>query len=238
MFGAYQVGAWSIIRQEFQPDIVLGASAGSLNAWCFASLCSDHDLSRHWLDMASMACLRWRLPTSRWSGFADPSGLEQSVHLIYREFLPRIRTGIVLTDAWRMRGLVVWTPQVTAEHLLASCAIPLVFPARMIDGVRCIDGGVLAPLPMWAALECGATEIVTIHSMPTLPGVLRAPVQLLRRIRGFSDRVPGPAVRIRTIQPESPLGAIRDALVWNRDSIVRWMDQGRRDAQKVLGSKR
>jgi predicted acylesterase/phospholipase RssA len=31
MFGAWQAGAWSVLARHFQPDLVVGASAGSLN---------------------------------------------------------------------------------------------------------------------------------------------------------------------------------------------------------------
>ena len=39
MFGAYQAGAWEVLSQSFQPDIVIGASIGSLNGWAIAAGC-------------------------------------------------------------------------------------------------------------------------------------------------------------------------------------------------------
>ncbi len=40
MFGAYQAGVWNVLSQRFQPDMVVGTSAGALNGWAIASGCS------------------------------------------------------------------------------------------------------------------------------------------------------------------------------------------------------
>jgi len=38
MFGAWQAGAWSALAPAFQPDVVVGASAGSLNGYAIAAV--------------------------------------------------------------------------------------------------------------------------------------------------------------------------------------------------------
>ena len=50
----------------------------------------------------------------------------------------------------------------TPEHLAASCAVPLVLPQKRIEGRWFSDGGLLNPLPVWAAVDLGATEIVAL----------------------------------------------------------------------------
>src|ERR1035441_622902 len=53
MFGAYHAGAWNVLSRRFQPDLVVGTSAGALNGWAIAGGCSPAEL----LDM-------WRAPAT------------------------------------------------------------------------------------------------------------------------------------------------------------------------------
>ena len=43
-----------------------------------------------------------------------------------------------------------WTKGEIAERVMASCCIPIVFKPININGVNCVDGGVLRNLPAWA----------------------------------------------------------------------------------------
>ena len=38
MFGAYQVGAWKVLADVFQPDLIVGASIGAVNGWAIAAV--------------------------------------------------------------------------------------------------------------------------------------------------------------------------------------------------------
>jgi NTE family protein len=52
--------------------------------------------------------------------------------------------------------------QVTADHILASAAIPLLFPARKIGERYYCDGGVRFNTPMAPAIRAGADKLVVI----------------------------------------------------------------------------
>jgi hypothetical protein len=60
MFGAWQAGAWQSLVQRFQPDLVVGASVGSLNGYATAAGWSAADLCHWWLrpGLASSRSLR------------------------------------------------------------------------------------------------------------------------------------------------------------------------------------
>jgi predicted acylesterase/phospholipase RssA len=62
MFGAYQAGAWEVLSETFKPDIVVGASIGSLNGWAVAGGCDPQELSRRWLELHDVS-RNWTLPS-------------------------------------------------------------------------------------------------------------------------------------------------------------------------------
>lgn len=89
-----------------------------------------------------------------------------------------------------------------------------------------MDGGALAPLPLWAAYQLGATEIVAIDCVPRLP--ILGPT--LRFIRGRFGLGKESGIPTLTISPGKPLGGLRALLRWDKDNIRRWIDRGRIDA--------
>ncbi len=52
------------------------------------------------------------------------------------------------------------------EALYASCALPLYYPAAMIDGRRFVDGGLRAVLPLGPAQSIPADLVVAVHVGP------------------------------------------------------------------------
>ena len=66
MFGAYQAGAWKVLTGSFQPDFIVGASAGALNAWAIAGGCSPAELCDSWTDPASADLMHLRMPPLPW----------------------------------------------------------------------------------------------------------------------------------------------------------------------------
>jgi NTE family protein len=64
---------------------------------------------------------------------------------------------------------VVVPAQIGAKHVLASAALPMVFPTREIDGSYYCDGGVRFNTPIAPALRAGANRLLVI---PLLAGEL------------------------------------------------------------------
>ena len=83
MFGAYQAGAWNVLSQRFQPDMVVGTSAGALNGWVIAGGGSPADLLATWRDPATAGTMRLRFPIIPWKGCIDPAGLARYVQECY-----------------------------------------------------------------------------------------------------------------------------------------------------------
>jgi hypothetical protein len=87
----------------------------------------------------------------------------------------------------------------------------------------------LNPLPVWAAVELGATRIVALQALPEIPSALLKPlVRAFRAIFGHHPKLQS-SVELITIEPSQSLGSLFDALYWKRENIDRWLDQGKTD---------
>jgi NTE family protein len=214
LFGAWQAGAWAALAGRFQPELIVGASVGSLNGYAIACGASPEELRDMWL-------------SEQYAGFSELSTNIRGL----MERPPRIDFAVVITDLWRLKPRIVRGPEVTWRHLAASCAVPILLPQVRIEGRLYSDGGLLNPLPVWAAVELGATEIVALHALPEVPSALLKPLALgFRAIFGVNPPLPD-GVSIRTIVPSRRLGTMRDALRWKRENIERWLALGYQDAE-------
>lgn len=235
MFGAYQAGAYKSIAQYFQPDIVVGASVGALNGYPIAAGCSPDDLIEQWLDPVSGTALSL-FPNAGWrNGWFDPAPLRAIAEEIMARFTPQVPFGLVVVQLPWLRTALVKYPDIRPEHLQATCSIPLFLPSVEINGSRFLDGGIFEKLPIWAALEMGATRIIAIDSLPDV-GMwwLRAGIEVARFFKP-SRHFP-PDLDLMVVSPSEPLGDANDAVFWKRENIRRWVDLGARDTARALQS--
>src|SRR5437899_3019990 len=49
LFGAWQAGAWRALSETFHPDLVVGASVGSLNGYAIAGGATPDELAEFWM---------------------------------------------------------------------------------------------------------------------------------------------------------------------------------------------
>ncbi|HWD98947.1 MAG TPA: patatin-like phospholipase family protein [Bryobacteraceae bacterium] len=239
MFGAYQSGAFKAIAEHNPPDIVIGASVGALNGWAIAGGCSPQSLAERWLDPDTGGALRL-FPNAGWrNGWFDPAPLRLQAEKLYSQFRPLMPFALVAVELPWLRTRLVKGPDVRAAHLQATCSIPLFLPAVKINGRRLLDGGLLDKLPVWAALELGATEIIAIDSLPAVgKWWLRAGTGIVRLLRP-ARRCPASLhekVNLTVISPSERLGDVSDAVFWKRENIERWIALGERDADRRLRS--
>jgi NTE family protein len=232
MFGAYQAGAWKTLAPVFSPDLVVGTSAGSLNGWAIAGGCTPEELIDVWLDpkMEKMMRVRWRW--SSWRGLWDPAPLEAAARDLYERFRPRIPFALTLTQVPWMRARMVRGEDVTWRHLVASCSVPTGFPPVAIGGKLYVDGGLLDVLPLWAAVELGATRAIAVNVLPEMPS---------RAVRTMARMAASMAPRRRAVEGLDilkigrPLGSLSDAVRWRPGNARRWIEMGEEDAAEVAG---
>jgi predicted acylesterase/phospholipase RssA len=215
MFGAWQAGAWSALAPDLAPDLVVGASAGALNGYAIASGWTPAEL-----------CDLWRHP--------DVAGGFRALPLLIQRLMAarplQLPYAVVLVDLLCMKPRTVLGPEITGRHLAASCAVPGMARPQCIGGRWYVDGGLLNPLPVWAAVEWGATRIIALHALPEIPSTLLKPfVRLFRGVFGHNP-VLRSDIELMTIVPGRRLGGMSDALHWKRENIERWLAQGASDA--------
>lgn len=228
----YQAGVWQALEDLFQPELVVGASVGSLNGWMIASGCSGGELASLWLNAGELATVRWRVPR-RWNeGLIDTSHLESWIQEACSARTPIRRFGVVFTTLPGMRRQLALWPEARWEHIAASCAVPLFLRPHRIGGNVCVDGGLIHPLPLEAAVGLGATRIVAVNVMNRRPAAVRAAVRTLQACSDYSRRG-CENVEVLEISPSERLGTYRDTMYWSESNVRRWLELGRSDAHKV-----
>jgi predicted acylesterase/phospholipase RssA len=154
-----------------------------------------------------------------------PEGLYEKARELSERFQPQIPYGLTMVEVPRLKPCIVRGQEVTWRHLAATASIPLFFPPVLIGGRRYVDGGLMGALPLWAAEELGATRVIGLNVLTTLP------FRALRRI--LPPRKPGPSLRIMLFEPSVRLGPLRQAVLWSRENIARWIELGEKDAAEI-----
>ena len=221
LFGAWQAGAWSVLAGRIYPDLIVGASVGSLNGYVIASGGTPEELKAMWLEPA-------------FGRFAD---LPSNIRRMMARFTPRIRLAITATELPRMKPRIFSDTEITWQHLAASCALPFALPQVRIGTKWYSDGGLLGALPVWAAAELGAKHIIGLQALPQPPSWwLGHGVRAFRAVAGHNPAVP-PGTEVFEIRPQKRLGSVRDTIQWKRSNIERWLEQGAEDAAQALTEK-
>jgi NTE family protein len=180
--GALQVGALrALLEHNIQPEMIIGCSAGALNAAYLAreiSLVQTDQLLKMWKGTTmedvypgGRLSIFWRLITGQDSLFDNRN---------FYAFLQRTGTTPALTFGDLPTKIPIY---ITATHLdteqlhvfgddpndrildalMSSTALPPLHPPWTVNNQQYIDGGTVTPLPLRVAVERGATEIFALH---------------------------------------------------------------------------
>jgi predicted acylesterase/phospholipase RssA len=222
LFGAYQAGVWSELERSLRPDLIVGASIGALNGWMIAGGASSRELVAAWLEPPDAHFRRLNRDIA-----------EHHARRIFNGWQPRIPFGLVTTEFPSLRQHLFRTPGLTWRHLAGSSAIPLIFRHQRIDGHLHADGGLLTPLPLWAAIQMGARRIIAVNVLKYRPLYIRAIAAAASRYARFAPQQP-PEIEVIEIAPSERIGTLRQSIEWSRDRVERWIDVGRRDALAAM----
>jgi NTE family protein len=173
--GALQIGMMrALLEHDIRPDLIVGCSVGAINGAGLAedpTLAGALRLERLWraLDGKELMPAGW-LPNPvaiarRGEAIHESQGLRRHLEqtLTARTFeelavpFQCVATDVVgVREVWFRSGPLI-------EPILASAALPAVYPAVEIDGVRYLDGGIVDDVPMSRAVELGARTLYVLQ---------------------------------------------------------------------------
>lgn len=173
--GAIQVGMLrALVERDIRPEMVLGCSVGALNGAAYAqepTLPGVARVEELWraIDGKDVMPSGW-LPHAvaiarRGESIHSNEGLARLVET----FLParrfedlKVPFQCVATDVAGAREAWFDSGPLLAP-VLASSALPAIYPAVEIDGVRYLDGAIVNDVPVTRAVELGARTLYVLH---------------------------------------------------------------------------
>lgn len=171
---APQVGMLrALLDAGIRPDLVVGSSAGALNGVAFAQDPTERGIEALWRAWSRVR-RRSVFPVrpvglvggllGRQGGLVPTGPLRSwiSAGVTLRDLRDAVvPVGVVATDT-DTGGAVAITAGDPVEALLASSAVPGIFPAVSIGGRRLVDAGVAADMPVRVAEQLGATRVYVL----------------------------------------------------------------------------
>lgn len=187
MRGLAHVGVWRALGEAgIRVDHVVGSSIGALVG---AAIASGIDLEE--LEDRARRVRRKDVAVPRrwpwWARGADDPGLLRGdvLRSFVKSLLPdrgleRLRFPLDVSTVELESGRVRWfsfepgphgpwppgedvePPVDLVDAVLASMSIPVFYPPVEVGGASCVDGGVLAPVPVTRAVEAGADRILAV----------------------------------------------------------------------------
>lgn len=251
--GAVQVGMLqALAERNILPDSVFGASAGALNAAWVAgdpTLADVDALAEVWISLRTRDIFPLRPLTGllgflgRRSSLVSAHGLRALVARYVRferlEDAP-IPLCVVATDVVSGKEIAMSRGD-AVDAIVASAAVPGVFPPVTIDGRVLMDGAVVNNTPISNAIAAGATRIYVLPTSyacalteapsSALAVTLQA-ISLLVQQRLIEDvkKLEG-AVDLRVLPPVCPLAVsptdfsqARKLIDESRERAGRWLD--------------
>jgi NTE family protein len=179
-YGAVQVGMLrALCAHNIRPDLVAGSSVGAINGAFYAGMPSTSGIERLealWRGLRrqdvfpiALSDLFGALLNS--NHLFEPSGLRRLLveNLPYSQLQDSaIPVHVMATDLLTGSSVRLSAgPAVSA--VLASCAIPAIYPPVRIDNRKLIDGAIACNTPIRAAIELGATRLIILPTSFACP---------------------------------------------------------------------
>lgn len=172
-FGSIQVGMLgALLAYGVKPDLVVGASVGALNGAYFAgnpTLEGVRQLEQLWCGMKRSTIFPMSLRHvagmfSRSASLADPAGLRALIaQNLPFERLEQAALPLHVVATGQLRGESVCLSSGPAvDAILASCAIPAIFPPVLLGNSYLIDGAIAGNTPVSTAAELGASRLIVL----------------------------------------------------------------------------
>jgi len=176
-WGAVQVGAArALFERGFRPEFIVGVSVGAINGAYLATRPSPEGVEALlglWETADADKIFGSRLSRIRELAavlFHDSAFSNRALRSFLNESIPvrrfdesAIPLAVVASDLKSGTSRQLSTGDLI-DAILASAAIPGLFPPVEIDGERLVDGAIADPLPLTAMLERGIRRVVVVEA--------------------------------------------------------------------------
>lgn len=165
--GIAHVGILEVFKRENIPiDLIVGTSMGSIVGSLFAYGIDPEEIHQHMNDLQGTNLFSMRLFSAR----ARQKSIEDQLRTTLGEktFADlKIPTVIIAVDMLTGEEVALQNGELLPA-ILASSAVPAVFPPVTIDGRELADGGVIDSLSTGVAYKHGAEKIIAVDVYPPL----------------------------------------------------------------------
>jgi NTE family protein len=253
--GAIEVGMLqALLEWGEQPAFLVGASAGAINAAYFAgdpTHTGARELERIWCALRRSDVLPFNLGSvfgllRRRGHLVDSSGLRRLLerHLPYRRLEDAVLpVHLVASDMLNGQEVLLSTGA-AVDAVLASAAIPGVYPPVRIGERWLVDGGVSNNTPISATVGLGATRVIVLPTgfacaLERAPsGAIARAMHALsllvaRQLVYDAERFAGTALALRIVPSLCPLDvspydytAAASLIARARSETRRWLERG------------
>ena len=263
--GAFQVGVWKYLREiNWTPDLICATSIGAINAAAIGSGMSVERLTNLWRThnrseiyrLKTLRFLKSVLRGKPLKSVLDAAPLRTMLtRNLNLEALRQSPIEIIISAVHLATGRLHLYDQAAIEidHLMASSAMPILFPWQPIGGELYWDGGVMANSPLFIALEKKVEEIIVVLLSPVGHRPLPPPASLregLERvfehflIGSYQTTMPvfngqegtgtRPQPKISVVAPTQMLG-FASLLNFSARQVKRLISAGYHNARRQLG---
>ncbi|MEE4114412.1 MAG: patatin-like phospholipase family protein, partial [Desulfobacteraceae bacterium] len=265
--GAFQVGVWKYLREiKWIPDLICGTSIGAINAAAIGSGMSVERLADLWRTRNRAEIYRFKagrflrsaLGRKPLKSLLDGAPLRAMLtRNLDIEALRQSPMEVIISAVHLATGRLHLYNQAVIEidHLMASSAMPILFPWQPIRGELHWDGGVMANSPLFIALERKVEEIIVVLLSPVghrplpPPATLREGLELVFEhflIGSYQTAMPvfngqdgaprNQRPRIFVVAPSQMLG-FASLLNFSTRQVNRLINAGYHNARRQLSQK-
>jgi predicted acylesterase/phospholipase RssA len=261
-YGAMQASALKVlIEAGLRPQMAVGTSAGALNSIYIAAYPTSEgmdQLIQGWRTVGEKEVGMPRILTSVRRLITGKSGLipsEPLADFLNGQFPPGVPS---FGELEQMNGIRAYNAAVCMETgetrifgddpgdllidgAMSSTAVPPFYPPWKVGDFRYLDGGLVAKLPLMAAIERGATQIVALDIQDAMGSLNTAETMI--NIVGYSlsimtedqtrreiEAAQGIGVSVRVIKLKPP----PDIDFWNYEEVERLIEMGRMQTEEAL----
>jgi NTE family protein len=188
--GSFQAGVLKFLQErDWKPDLICGSSVGAINAVAVGSGMTVEKIIRLWETCNRRQLYRLNIKNFLTSirrsrsqaPLIDTTRLKELLqNTIDFDSLRKSETEIVISAVNMATGTTAYFDhkKIGVEHIMASSAVPIVFPWQAIKGAPFWDGGVMANTPILPALTREAKEIVVVLLSPVGASMRQVPKSL------------------------------------------------------------